>query len=92
MTLRMKKTNIYETPLRRRDYDFFRVMCSWGLTVFIKKRSETDLKFNRLEKDKERRAGIVLHVVVHGERQPVGHHFLHDRLRSSQHELRMFGI
>ena len=52
----------------------------------------THLELNSFEKDKERGASVILHVVIHGQRQPVGHHLLHNRLCSSQHQLRMFGI
>ena len=43
------------------------------------------LEFYSFEEDKEGGPGVVLHVVVHTERQPVGQHFLHYRLSSSEH-------
>ena len=51
----------------------------------------TNLELDRFEEDEERGAGIVPHVVVHGEGEPVGQHLLHDGLGPAQHQLRVLG-
>ena len=49
----------------------------------------THLELYGFEEDEEGGSGVVLHVVVQAERQPVGQHLLHDRLGSAQHQLRV---
>ena len=42
-----------------------------------KKTVQNYLEFDCFEEDEQRRAGVVFHVVVHTQRQPVGQHLLH---------------
>ena len=52
---------------------------------------DTHLELDGFEEDEEGWAGVVLHVVVHGQCQPVCQHLLYDWLSPPQHELRMLG-
>jgi hypothetical protein len=53
------------------------------------RRNSSHLELDCFEEYEERGAGVVLHVVVEAERQPVGQHLLHDGLGAAQHQLRV---
>ena len=45
--------------------------------LYIKNAKTAHLNLDGLEEDKEGRASVVLHVVVHDHRQPVRQHLVH---------------
>ena len=56
-----------------------------------KKTAQNYLEFDCFEEDEQRGAGVVFHVVVHTQRQPVGQHLLHYWLCPPKHQCWVLG-